>query len=393
MNILLDFIPFQNNQGIGGAASFAKAVYDRLAATPHSGCRLFAAFNSAIPSGLIYGYQQMAELYQAELVDISTTPLSAAISQHHIDVFFIAIGQYYEAYDIQGINCKTIMFIHDIFEFERADNKIDLIIYDQEKNDKKDWLKRCINLFSGRWDRQVRKRYGEVMRLYAQPNTLAYTVSNYSRNALHYYFPEIKKDIRVCYSPIRMSSCSDDIENKALEQLVQQKRQYILMLAANRRYKNAQILTKVYKRLQKDYPDLYLLTLKYGKTIHSQHIDIPYLSDSDLEHAYKHAYVLVFPSFLEGFGYPPVEAMKYGTPTVASNVTSIPEVMGDAAIYFSPFYPADLYRALKDVLGNHDIRKEQILSRRTQIAKLQEEHLSHLVSEILSGQMPSLSDH
>lgn len=386
MNILLDFIPFQNNNGVGGAASFAKAVYDRLATTPHSGCRLFAAFDSTIPSSLHYGYQQMAELYQAELVDISATSLSDAINRHQIDVFFIAIGQFYEAYNIHGINCKTIMFIHDLFEFERADNKIDLIIYDQEKNDWRDWLKRCFNLFSGRWDKQVRKRYGEVMRLYAQPNTLAYTVSNYSKNALHYYFPEIKKDIRVCYSPIRKSAYLEIIENKELEKLIYQKRQYILMLAANRRYKNAQILTKVFRRLQKDYPNLYLLTLKYGKTIHLQHIDIPYLSDSDLEHAYKHAYALVFPSFLEGFGYPPVEAMKYQTPSVASNVTSIPEVMGDAAIYFSPFYPADLYRALKEVLDNRDLRKEQILYRSTLIARLQEEDLSRLVSEILSGQ-------
>ena len=101
----------------------------------------------------------------------------------------------------------------------------------------------------------------------------------------------------------------------------------------------------VFKRLQKEESPLMLLTLKYGKSINKKHTDIDYLSDSDMDHAYRNAFALIFPSYFEGFGYPPIEALACGTPTIASNVTSVPEILGDAGLYFSPFYPADLYRA------------------------------------------------
>ena len=156
------------------------------------------------------------------------------------------------------------------------------------------------------------------------------------------------------------------------------------MLAANRRLKNAHTLIKVFKRLLSDYPNLYLLTTKYGHSIHSQHIDIPFLSDSDLEHAYQHAYALIFCSFFEGFGYPPIEAIRHGTPCIASNVTSIPEILGDAGIYFSPLYPADMYRAIKTVLNDRNCRKEQITQRYTEISLRQQNDLQALVKEIFT---------
>ena len=127
-----------------------------------------------------------------------------------------------------------------------------------------------------------------------------------------------------------------------------------------------------------------MLTLKYGHSTHQRHIDIPFLSESDLEQAYHHAYALVFASYFEGFGYPPIEAIKHGTPVVASNVTSIPEILGEAGVYFSPFYPADLYRALRLVIENRDIRKSEIERQVGKIRQRQQEDLHKLVDQILS---------
>ena len=90
----------------------------------------------------------------------------------------------------------------------------------------------------------------------------------------------------------------------------------------------------------------------------------------------------MFGSFFEGFGYPPIEAARYGTPTVASNVTSIPEILGDAGIYFSPFYPADLYRAVKTVLADRDSYVRKASLRYEQIVLRQKEDLSALIKEI-----------
>ena len=138
----------------------------------------------------------------------------------------------------------------------------------------------------------------------------------------------------------------------------------------------------VFKRLQTEESPLMLLTLKYGKSINKKHTDIDYLSDSDMDHAYRNAFALIFPSYFEGFGYPPIEALACGTPTIASNVTSIPEILGDAGLYFSPFYPADLYRAIHVLTNNHDVRREQMEQRHKEIVEKQQNDLQQLIKEI-----------
>lgn len=277
------------------------------------------------------------------------------------------------------------MFIHDIFDIERNDNRIDLMITDPHYMAKTTCIKRFANIFIGRWKKRSKKWYKNIMPLYLSPNTIAYTVSYYTRDSLRYYFNNLRnKTIRVCYSPLKEVTINLNIENKYLHDIIETKKNYILLLAADREYKNARILLKVFPKIKQEFPHLYLLTLNYGKSIDKQHIDINFLSDSDLEYAYKYAKVLVFPSFFEGFGYPPIEALKYNTPSVVSNVTSIPEILGDAGIYFSPFYPADLYRALKLALNNTDYNKKRMEERLLFIQKKQKEDLTSLIKEILN---------
>ena len=71
---------------------------------------------------------------------------------------------------------------------------------------------------------------------------------------------------------------------------------------------------------------------------------------ADLPALYAGAACLVFPSLFEGFGIPLVEAMLVGCPIAASNATSIPEVVGDAAILFDPRDPADIARAIAAIV-------------------------------------------
>lgn len=384
MNILLDFIPFQNAGGVGGAASFTKAVFDAIVARCDTSVHLYAMFDAKVPVGRQYDYRQIAQQHGITLLDISSTPIHEYVDRHKIDTLLICIGQFYANYDLEGINCKVVMFIHDIFNVEGDDNKVDLLIHDPYIETTLQRFKRLVNVFSGRWKRQIHKAYQNIMPLYSAPNTVAYTVSEYTRSSLAYYFPNMKKEIHVCYSPAREILMDKSVDDADLLRLIGSGKPYLLLLAANRRYKNAHILMKVFKRLLTDHPDLHLLTLKYGRSIHPQHLDISFLSDSDLEHAYEHAYALVFASFFEGFGYPPIEALKHGTPVVASNVTSIPEILGEAGVYFSPFYPADLYRALRLVIDNRDIRKSEIERQAGKISQRQQEDLHKLVDQILS---------
>ena len=71
---------------------------------------------------------------------------------------------------------------------------------------------------------------------------------------------------------------------------------------------------------------------------------------------YSSAEVFVFPSLYEGFGLPPLEAMAQGTPVIVSNVSSLPEVVGNAAVMVHPDNIFDIARGIKRVLLDADTR-------------------------------------
>ena len=71
---------------------------------------------------------------------------------------------------------------------------------------------------------------------------------------------------------------------------------------------------------------------------------------------YRLASVFVFPSLYEGFGLPPLEAMYFGTPVVTSNVSSLPEVVGDAAMLVDPYDPASIAEGMRRALMDEDLR-------------------------------------
>jgi glycosyltransferase involved in cell wall biosynthesis len=82
------------------------------------------------------------------------------------------------------------------------------------------------------------------------------------------------------------------------------------------------------------------------------------VSEQDLCILYSGAEVLVYPAFAEGFGLPVLEAMACGTPVITSNVTSLPEVAGNAAILINPYSPAEIAGSLERVLSDEGLRNE-----------------------------------
>ncbi len=80
--------------------------------------------------------------------------------------------------------------------------------------------------------------------------------------------------------------------------------------------------------------------------------------DETLAVLYRLAAVFVFPSLYEGFGLPPLEAMASGTPVVTSNVSSLPEVVGDAAILVDPYDAGSIADGIAKVLSDDDLRRD-----------------------------------
>lgn len=83
-----------------------------------------------------------------------------------------------------------------------------------------------------------------------------------------------------------------------------------------------------------------------------------FVEDADLPRYYNAASVFAFPSLSEGFGLPPLEAMACGTPVAASNASPMPEILGDAPVYFNPTDTAAMARQLASLLHDQKLREK-----------------------------------
>jgi glycosyltransferase involved in cell wall biosynthesis len=81
-----------------------------------------------------------------------------------------------------------------------------------------------------------------------------------------------------------------------------------------------------------------------------------YVPESDLPALYSGALCFVYPSYFEGFGLPPLEAMQCGTPVITGNKTSLPEVVGDAAVMVDPFDVEEIGAALSRLIDSSELR-------------------------------------
>ncbi len=107
------------------------------------------------------------------------------------------------------------------------------------------------------------------------------------------------------------------------------------------------------------------------------------VTDNDLPTFYKNADVFVLPSLYEGFGLPVLEAMRYGCPVLTSNISSLPEAGGDAAIYFNPNDTNDIADKINKVLGDEKLREEMIEKGYEQVKKFSWEKSAREVLQVL----------
>lgn len=82
---------------------------------------------------------------------------------------------------------------------------------------------------------------------------------------------------------------------------------------------------------------------------------IGFVDDKDKKELYTLAKIFIYPSFYEGFGFPPLEAMACGTPTVASNCSSMPEILEDGAMLINPYRPLEICLVLENFLENQEL--------------------------------------
>lgn len=167
----------------------------------------------------------------------------------------------------------------------------------------------------------------------------------------------------------------ENIDDKVLKKYnIPTDKKYILSLCSLNKRKNLPFLIKSYIEFLKrngDVDDLYLvLAGPSGWMIEKMFEEIDnsgkyrnkiiltgFIDEEDINTVYNGAFCFVFPSFLEGFGLPILEAMTCGLPIISSNTSSMPEVYGDAGVGIDPYNQEELIKALGEFYYKDDYRK------------------------------------
>jgi glycosyltransferase involved in cell wall biosynthesis len=149
---------------------------------------------------------------------------------------------------------------------------------------------------------------------------------------------------------------------------------FIMHVGAPYPHKNLHRLIQAFDIVRENHPELYLYLpgkmkdefkrdfKKWRAAADStEHIIAPgFVPDEELKWLYENARMYVLPSLSEGFGLPGLEAMVHGCPLASSSATCLPEVYGDAAIYYDPLKPADIAEKIVTLLENDELRQDLI---------------------------------
>lgn len=154
---------------------------------------------------------------------------------------------------------------------------------------------------------------------------------------------------------------------------------YFLAIGPTYPHKNFELLIDAYQSLDDELKKEYKLLIAGGKAAYLDKLKkkvsalqlndnirfIGYVPAALMPALYREAYALVFPSLYEGFGIPLLEAMASGCPVISSDTSSMPEVCGDAAMYFDPLNQAALTTAITRMINDEvlyaDLRKKGLL--------------------------------
>ncbi|HEX9664896.1 MAG TPA: glycosyltransferase family 1 protein [Patescibacteria group bacterium] len=221
--------------------------------------------------------------------------------------------------------------------------------------------------------------YKLVIAAAVQRSEKVITVSEYSKSQILKQFKINSEKVVVTYL-----AC-DSVESGQLkmpESNLQKygiDKPYLLYVGNAYPHKNLERLLTAFKKFTEIFGAGYQLVLVGKKDYFYQRLEescnddnvifCGYVSQPVLADLYRNARLYVFPSLLEGFGLPALEAMRYDLPVVASAAASLPEILGQAALYFNPNSIDDMITKMRHCLTDHQTRQNLINLGRIQITK------------------------
>lgn len=197
------------------------------------------------------------------------------------------------------------------------------------------------------------------------------SISKNTKEDIIKFFNINPQKIKVIYLGADLEKFQEKISKSVFNKLKHDldiKGEYLLTVGIFEHRKNYKRLVKVFSEISKEFPALQLVMVGPKskdfvniKNLVSRYkikskVTFPgYIEDEEVVSLYQNAKLLIFPSLYEGFGIPPLEAMASGTPVISSNNSSIPEVVGDAALQFDPFDENDMKKTISYALNNPQV--------------------------------------
>ncbi|ACB66565.1 glycosyl transferase group 1 [Burkholderia ambifaria MC40-6] len=216
------------------------------------------------------------------------------------------------------------------------------------------------------FSRPFRMWYRIMFWILARTSACVLTNSRFSRDRLAHHCGVSAEKIRIV--PLGADHLDAlEPDTSVLDKHALTPDRFVLAVSSMNPTKNFGRLIAAFRQIGDPSVDLVIVGMQ-NTTVFSKHdpVGAPepnikyvgYISDEQLKALYQNAACFLYPSIYEGFGIPPLEAMRYGCPALVGNSTALPEVCADAALYCDPYSQDDIARKLRGLLDSPQLRAE-----------------------------------
>ncbi len=218
------------------------------------------------------------------------------------------------------------------------------------------------------------------------------TPSNFSKEEL---------TSKLNYSPDAIHKIPNAVDEKWFQIKKQNspyKKPYLLYVGNVKPHKNLSVLVEAFKLIKEKIPhDIVIVGKREGFILADDAVQsnieylkdrvhfTGYVEDDVLNQYYAHADMFIFPSVYEGFGIPPLEAMATKCPVIVSSAQPMPEVCGDAALYFNPYNPKDLADKILTLNSSPELRNNLVQKGITQAQKYSWDESANTIAEVIAA--------
>ena len=363
--------PFGTSKFHGGG-EYIKAIFKHLVLNYSKDVQLIVYYDFA--SFLDTWILDLISEYHIKAYDIKDrSQVKSIIDSENIDIWYSGIPYHYKKDDV-GNRAVLKGTIHGLRSIEMPADKYAYIYM----NGKKSFKEIIRYIVRNQYKNAEWKKFGKCIAMLDE----IICDSQHSKYSLIQKYPDLhNKKVDVFYAPQKICEMSN-INNEA---------SYILILGGDRWVKNAframMALDNLYDSKLIEPYEIYVVgsinpKIKSKiKNIHRFH-ELGYVETEKLEELYNNCKLLLYPSLNEGFGLPPLEAMKYGKTCIVSGVCSLPEVCGNAAYYVNPVDIDEISSRVLCALEN-PIKKDIVLAQYEKILKRENEDVDKLCKFII----------